>query len=221
MFNKLKAFTMAEVLMVLGIIGVVAAITIPNLKDSADEQVYVAKAGKIYSEMETAFSRTSMKYGNVNDWSGMGNNTIGTAIGSKMAKYLDGKVCGTGANATCWRNGSDSNETIDAAYKIVLKDGASVAFLNDKAIANFAVNKPAEIFVDLDGTEKGPNQLGIDQFRMFVLSNSAFDSGLYNVSANTEPDATTYLAWVLKYGNEDYMRCASNLNWYSDNTSCN
>lgn len=55
MFNKLKAFTMAEVLLVLGIIGVVAAITIPNLKDSADEQVYVAKAGKIYSEMETAF----------------------------------------------------------------------------------------------------------------------------------------------------------------------
>ena len=42
MFNKLKAFTMAEVLLVLGIIGVVAAITIPNLKDSADEQVYVA-----------------------------------------------------------------------------------------------------------------------------------------------------------------------------------
>ena len=35
MFNNFKkAFTMAEVLMVLGIIGVVAAITIPNLKDS-------------------------------------------------------------------------------------------------------------------------------------------------------------------------------------------
>lgn len=222
MFNKLKAFTMAEVLMVLGIIGVVAAITIPNLKDSADEQVYVAKAGKIYSEMETAFSRTSMKYGNVNDWSGMGNNTIGTAIGSKMAKYLDGKVCGTGANATCWINGSDSNETMDAAYKIVLKDGASIAFLNDLTIANFSGNA-LKILVDVDGSEKGSDTLGIDQFYMYVLSSSRLSDGSEAVNATAQPSPTSsdYLGWVLKYGNEDYMRCASNLNWYSDNTSCN
>ena len=41
---KKKAFTLAEVLMVIGIIGVVATLTLPNLKDSSDEQVNVSKA---------------------------------------------------------------------------------------------------------------------------------------------------------------------------------
>lgn len=219
MFNKLKAFTMAEVLMVLGIIGVVAAITIPNLKDSADEQVYVAKAGKIYSEMETAFSRAQMKYGNVNDWSGMGNNTMGTAVGGKMAKYLDGTVCGTGANTKCW---VDGNDLVNNGYKIALKDGATIAFYNNLPIANFA-NTPITAVVDLDGPEKGSDTLGIDQFYMYVLSSSRLSDGSEAVNATAQPSPTSsdYLGWVLKYGNEDYMRCASNLNWYSDNTSCN
>ena len=220
MFNKLKAFTMAEVLMVLGIIGVVAAITIPNLKDSADEQVYVAKAGKVYSEMETAFSRASMKYGNVNDWSGIDNNTIGTAIGSKMAKYIDGTACGTGANAKCWTNDSTTSSTVNTAYKITLKDGATMAFFNDLTVANFAGNA-LTVLVDVDGSGKGADTLGIDQFYMYILSNSTMSDGSHNVAVNATPTSSSYLAWVLKYGNEDYMRCASNVKWYSNNTSCN
>lgn len=223
MFNKFKAFTMAEVLMVLGIIGVVAAITIPNLKDSADEQVYVAKAGKVYSEMETAFSRASMKYGNVNDWSNIADNTIGTAIGSKMAKYLDGTVCGVGANTKCWKNDSSSinaanTAIVNAAYKIALKDGATIAFFNNVAVANFSY---LQVLLDLDGSGKGADTLGIDQFYMYILSNSTINDGSYKVEVNDEPDSFSYLAWVLKYGNEDYMRCESNLAWYSNNTSCN
>ncbi len=217
MFNKLKAFTMAEVLMVLGIIGVVAAITIPNLKDNADEQVYVAKASKVYSEMETAFSRASMKYGDVNDWSGIDNNTIGTAIGGKMAKYLDGTVCGTGANAKCWTDGTSA---INSAYKITLKDGAAVSFFNDLTVANFAGNA-LRVLVDLDGTGKGADTLGIDQFNMYILSNSTMSDGSHAVSEGDEPDTTSYLGWVIKYGNQDYNRCVSNLEWYSENTSCN
>lgn len=220
MFNKLKAFTMAEVLLVLGIIGVVAAITIPNLKDSADEQVYVAKAGKIYSEMETAFSRSSMKYGNVNDWSGIANNTIGTAVGSKMVKYIDGSICGTGANIKCWVNDYTTNKTVNAAYKITLKDGASVAFFNDLTVDNFTGNA-LTILVDVDGSGKGADTLGIDQFYMYVLSASAMSDGSHNVAINATPTSSDYLGWVLKYGNEDYMKCASNLKWYSDEISCN
>ena len=205
--------------MVLGIIGVVAAITIPNLKDSADEQVYVAKAGKIYSEMETAFSRASMKYGNVNDWSGMDNNTIGTAVGSKMAKYIDASICGTGANAKCWTDGTSA---INSAYKIALKDGATIAFFNDLTVANFAGNA-LKVLVDVDGSGKGADTIGIDQFYMYVLSSSRMSDGAEGVNATATPSPTSsdYLGWVLKYGNEDYMRCASNLQWYSNNTSCN
>ena len=58
--KKIKAFTMAEVLLVLGIIGIVAAITLPNLKDSTDSQVNVSKAKKVYADLTTAFSLTEL-----------------------------------------------------------------------------------------------------------------------------------------------------------------
>ena len=42
---KKSAFTLAEVIMVLGIIGVVSAITIPNLSKSVDKDKYVSLGG--------------------------------------------------------------------------------------------------------------------------------------------------------------------------------
>lgn len=223
MFNNFKkAFTMAEVLMVLGIIGVVAAITIPNLKDSADEQFYVAKAAKVYSEMETAFSRAQMKYGeNILDWSGVANNTTGTGIASKMKKYMDVTTdCGTGANKRCWKDSSTENT---AAYKLELKDGTTMSFYNDiqvPALVHYPF--PGTIVFDLDGPSKGPNTMGIDQFRV-AYDAKKISSGIDMVGYNgiTSPTGEGfYLAWVLKYGNEDYMKCASSLSFTGGNTSC-
>ena len=57
--QRKKAFTLAEVLTVIGIIGVVATLTLPNLKDSSDEQVNVSKAKKVYSELGIAWDRVS------------------------------------------------------------------------------------------------------------------------------------------------------------------
>lgn len=221
MFNNFKkAFTMAEVLMVLGIIGVVAAITIPNLKDSADEQFYVAKAAKVYSEMETAFSRATLKYGNSIDWNGIADSNIGTATGTKMVKYLDvTDTCGTGANARCWKNDYSTNATVNAAYKLALKDGTTLAFFNNRTLEQFKAANSNSLFVlmDLDGSAKGPNTMGIDQFYFFMLNNGTLNAGRW-VAGNT-PNSNSYLAWVLKFGNQDYMRCASSLSFIG-NTSC-
>lgn len=223
MFNNFKkAFTMAEVLMVLGIIGVVAALTIPNLKDNADEQFYVAKASKVYSELETAFSRAQMKYGeNILDWNGMTNNNTGTALGNKMAKYLDVvSTCGTGSNSMCW---GISNQTINNGYKLELKDGTSISFLNNVTIANFSTGPyPGTIYFDLDGPKKGPNTVGIDQF-LVVYNLKKISSGADMIGYQGRYSPTVpgfYLPWVLKYGNQDYMKCGSSLS-FTGNTSCN
>src|SRR5574344_531177 len=50
-YSRLKrtAFTLAEVLIVLGIIGIVAESTIPTLKAKIDKQVYVTQLKKFYS----------------------------------------------------------------------------------------------------------------------------------------------------------------------------
>lgn len=44
--KKLFAFTLAETLIVMGIIGVVAALTLPNLNDSTNNKEKVAKVKK-------------------------------------------------------------------------------------------------------------------------------------------------------------------------------
>ena len=65
--NKAFAFTLAETLIVMGIIGVVAALTIPNLNSSTADKEKVAKLQKIYSNLEDAFGRATAVYGPIED----------------------------------------------------------------------------------------------------------------------------------------------------------
>ena len=45
-----NAFTLAEVLVTLGIIGVVAAMTVPNLMENYQRQSYITQLRKTHSE---------------------------------------------------------------------------------------------------------------------------------------------------------------------------
>src|SRR5574344_2128782 len=54
---KKAAFTLAEVLIVLGIIGVVAAFTIPTLMNKVQNQEYVVGVKKEYSMINNGFAQ--------------------------------------------------------------------------------------------------------------------------------------------------------------------
>ena len=49
-----KAFTLAEVLVTLGIIGVVSAMTVPTLMQNYQRKVYVTQLHKFYNELSQA-----------------------------------------------------------------------------------------------------------------------------------------------------------------------
>ena len=49
------AFTLAEVLVTLGIIGVVAVLTVPNIISNYQKKVYVAQLQKAYSQLQQVF----------------------------------------------------------------------------------------------------------------------------------------------------------------------
>ena len=66
--NKYIAFTLAETLIVMGIIGVVAALTIPNLNSSTADKEKVAKVKKIYQNLDDAISRAHAVYGPQDEW---------------------------------------------------------------------------------------------------------------------------------------------------------
>ena len=64
----LTAFTLAEVLITLGIIGVVAALTLPSLIQNYHEKQRVTQLKKAYSVMQNAFLMAQEEYGDVTDW---------------------------------------------------------------------------------------------------------------------------------------------------------
>ena len=58
---KKRAFTLTEVLVTLGIIGVVAALTIPTLIKNHQRQVHVIQLKKVYSELSQALKESMVK----------------------------------------------------------------------------------------------------------------------------------------------------------------
>ena len=63
-----KAFTLAEILINLGIIGVVAAITIPGLMTAYRRIAYPIQLKAIYSKLLVAQKTLNDEYGNPEDW---------------------------------------------------------------------------------------------------------------------------------------------------------
>ena len=55
--KRIKAFTLAEVLIALGVIGVVSALTLPSLVVNHQKDVYVTSLKKISNELSQAAQR--------------------------------------------------------------------------------------------------------------------------------------------------------------------
>ncbi len=67
-FAEHSAFTLAEVLITLAVIGVVAALTIPTLIQSYKKQVATTRLKKFYSTMEQAIKLSEIDNGPVKSW---------------------------------------------------------------------------------------------------------------------------------------------------------
>ena len=66
--RKIVAFTLAEVLITLGIIGVVVALTMPSLIQNYRKHVVETKLARVYSVMNQAIKMVSAEYGEPNVW---------------------------------------------------------------------------------------------------------------------------------------------------------
>jgi prepilin-type N-terminal cleavage/methylation domain-containing protein len=83
--KKKAAFTLAEVLITIGIIGVVAALTIPTLLKNYQKKVTVTKLKETYAILTQAIRMSEAENGSVSGWD-MPNATDGTEI------YANGKT---------------------------------------------------------------------------------------------------------------------------------
>ena len=85
--KKRAAFTLAEVLITLGIIGVVAALTIPTLMANHRKQVVVTGLQKFYTTFNQAILLAENKYGEIEYWDNADLFTP-TGSGDWFNKYL-------------------------------------------------------------------------------------------------------------------------------------
>lgn len=136
MLKKLNGFTLAEVLITLGIIGVVAAITIPTLMNNIQDVQYKTAFKKEYSSISQAYSRLAGDNGGTL----VGVTTYGPngSYNSDLIKpYLSyAKACDNSAvSGGCWNVGGQwflldktavvpSAGGFDANSALILNDGS-------------------------------------------------------------------------------------------------
>ena len=167
--SSLAAFTLAEVLITLGIIGVVAAITMPTLINNYQKKAAVTAAKKAYSTLSQAYTQL------VND-NGEGLSVCSTnnseCLGKLFAPYLK-SLNGSGKLYTpssekaegCWED-NDIGMVNETHYCFSAVDGISYDFDMEYQEAN---KKQALIYVDINGLKR-PNKFGKDRFAFIVLN---------------------------------------------------
>lgn len=95
-----NAFTLAEVLITLGIIGIVAALTIPQFIANYKEKVFVTKAKQSFNTMTNALTNYNTKNGSLGDFSSLFiNSENATELNNNFASELNAiKVCNENVN---------------------------------------------------------------------------------------------------------------------------
>lgn len=113
-----KGFTLAEILITLGIIGVIAALTIPTLVANTQKTQTVTKLQKFYSNMSQAFNLSIADNGPQSSWNygaiSSGTDTL-VWFNTYLAPYLKFTTV-------------KSNPTDAGAIWVYFQDGTKVSF---------------------------------------------------------------------------------------------
>lgn len=191
--RKNKAFTLAEVLVTLGIIGVVSAMTIPTLMNSYQRQTYVAQLHKVYTEMSQAFVQYQSDNNGDNLFeAGMRSQAAANAFVPRYLKVVetcDESLTPCFIPTTDYKkmNGTAlTNASYTALTSYVLASGSSVRL-------SYTVDgqKIANLMVDVNG-KKGPNVLGRDLFTMALYRDGTLDENAAAAPVSREARDTLY-----------------------------
>lgn len=240
--NK-QAFTLAEVLITLGIIGVVAAMTIPTILQKNQEQQTVSAVKKAYSTLSSAYTQSIKDNGTPDTWNLVDDKDGSMPMIDKLTPYLNiVKSCNDYTpTQDCFPSGLytclhapdifDFNVSFPGAQ---LADGTLIAAMvsdpdcptwphGNNVLLN---NLCGRYFVDINGF-KSPNQFGKDTFGFYLtkggivpmgIKEESFD-GFTNGCKASDADGLSCTAWVIYNGNMDYLKC-SDLDW-NTKTKCN
>jgi len=174
--QRYKAFTLAEVLITLGVIGIIAALTIPTLMKNYQKMQYYTAFQKGYAEVTLIVQDLVLENGDmagaISEYGGLTN--------AFKAKVKNAKFCENGTMVgECMSSdmkhidGQDDPPGFDSYDRLTLMDGVSMAIQGVDDNCEWAVGNMTDacgaIYMDTNGIKR-PNQLGRDMF-FFMLTN--------------------------------------------------
>ena len=175
------AFTLAEVLITLGIIGVVAAMTMPVLIGNHQKSVTINRLKKVYTVLNQAYKLSENENGEYAYWAKKDEIGATNYFNKYWKPYFNGtsvcttyKECGY-AEEFPWKtlkgDRKNSVQVVDNA-----SDNRISFFLNDGTFVSLS----GAIYVDINGPQK-PNIYGKDFF-VFTHNERGVLPGQYNSS---------------------------------------
>lgn len=171
--NK-PGFTLAEVLITLGIIGVVAAITIPTLMNSIQDNQYKVAYKKAYSIASQAWisAATDSAIVMIPSWNDASARI--TNFTAFKSYFKVAKDCNNSNNSECWASTGE-------AYQGCPDSQSTPAFIDNSGMG-WSVTGSAtesygqELLLDTNGL-KGPNKYGQDRFLLIPDVNNVINRG--------------------------------------------
>lgn len=176
-----KGFTLAEVLITLGIIGVVAAMTIPTLMNNIQDSEFHTAAKKAFSTISNATERIVYENsGTIWDNSSANSVIISKNMADEYAKYFSFITEDTNdkiqsQTILCYKSNYACMPPVSARYALLLKDGMTLKFYSDQSCSNTLSTgngaRCGDVMVDTNGN-KPPNMYGRDVFDFFIVKDN-------------------------------------------------
>ena len=175
-YSKNFGFTLAEVLVTLGIIGVVSAMTVPTLMQNYQRKTYVTQLHKVYNELSQALlqyqtdrNAVNLREAGINSL----NNTL-SFINSYFKVVTD---CGADTEpcfATEYHKLDGTkmdDERCNSTHPcLVLANGCSMSIYYPDG----DVGPIFQVILDING-QQGPNIAGRDFFSFYIYNNGVID----------------------------------------------
>lgn len=193
----LKAFTLAETLIALAIVGIIATLTIPNLIDGYNKKIYVANVQKVYN----LFSDSGRKCMSDNNTDSLAETDMTelNGVGNFLKTYFKVvKDCGVYSDdkESCF---ADSYKDVDGTsayipaldykYCVVINTGAVICMDSMSTDGDSNYHGYSNVIFDVNG-KKAPNTKGRDLFAFEFYSDGKVSEG-YNIQTkinNCDPE---------------------------------
>lgn len=221
--SYLSAFTLAEVLITVAVIGIIAALTIPPIINKSNEVQIVTGVKKAYANLYGGYTLLIADY---SDMPSAINEHSSSVVNTIMSKMRIAKFCGyaNDNDSGCFPNKNYKDLSGNDMVNFSTNDNYAT-FLGADAIA-YAIypfstscasnqgdgplyNSCALIWADVDGPKHGPAVFGRDLFSFSYTLTGVFPTGSYynnwfGFGADCATNGATCTAEIIKQGAINY-----------------